>query len=329
MKRRNFLLGGLLGGGAMLTAPWLSAATYEATKRTRKVSFMDGLVISTWNAGLVANEHAWKTMQEGGSALDMAEKGVNAIEADFSNRYVGLGGLPDREGTTTLDACIMDSKGMAGSVMCVEKVKYPSSLARLVMERTPHVQLVGAGAQQFAVEQGIALDDYVSEEAQQMYDEWLVKSEYKPVINVENHDTIGLLAMDRMGDLAGVCTTSGMAFKMKGRVGDSPIIGAGLYVDNEVGGATATGLGEAVVRTCGSFLVVELMRQGMSPQKACEVAVDRIRKKHANVKDFQVGFLAVNKAGEVGAFSVQPGFSYALHKHGENKLFQAGSLFKG
>lgn len=329
MKRRNFLLGGLLGGGAMLTTPWISSWASAPEKRRRSKPFMDGLVISTWNAGIVANEHAWKTLQAGGNALDMAEKGVNAIEADFTNRYVGLGGLPDREGITTLDACIMDSKGMAGSVMCVEKVKYPSSLARLVMERTPHVQLVGPGAQQFAVEQGIALDDFVSDEAQRMYDEWLVKSEYKPVINVENHDTIGLLSMDKMGDIAGVCTTSGMAFKMRGRVGDSPIIGAGLYVDNEVGGATATGLGEAVVRTCGSFLVVELMRQGMSPQQACEVAVDRIRKKHDNVKDFQVGFLAVNKAGEVGAFSVQPGFTYALHKNGENKLFNAKSLFNG
>jgi isoaspartyl peptidase/L-asparaginase-like protein (Ntn-hydrolase superfamily) len=196
------------------------------------------------------------------------------------------------------------------------------------MERTPHVQLVGEGARQFAVEQGIQLDNYVSDEAQKMYEEWLQKSEYKPIINAENHDTIGLLAIDRQGDLAGVCTTSGMAYKMRGRVGDSPIIGAGLYVDNEIGAATATGLGEAVVRTCGSFLVVELMRQGMDPQRACESAVERIRSKHTNVKDFQVGFLAVNKAGEVGAFSVQPGFTYALYKNGINQIFNAPSMFK-
>jgi isoaspartyl peptidase/L-asparaginase-like protein (Ntn-hydrolase superfamily) len=328
MERRKFLWGSLIGSGALLSNAIVNQGWAQSTRKKKLPPFMTGLVISTWNAGLTANEHAWKSLLEGGKALDMVEKGVNAIEADFTNRYVGLGGLPDREGHTTLDACIMDSNGMAGSVMCVEQVKYPSSLARLVMERTPHVQLVGEGAQQFAVEQGIQLDNFVSDEAQKMYEEWLQKSEYKPIINAENHDTIGLLAIDLQGDLAGVCTTSGMAYKMRGRVGDSPIIGAGLYVDNEIGAATATGLGEAVVRTCGSFLVVELMRQGMDPQRACESAVERIRSKHTNVKDFQVGFLAVNKAGEVGAFSVQPGFTYALHKNGINQIFNAPSMFK-
>jgi N4-(beta-N-acetylglucosaminyl)-L-asparaginase len=328
MERRKFLWGSLIGSGALLANSFVNKGWAQSVRKKKQPPFMNGLVISTWNAGLTANEHAWKCLLDGGKALDMVEKGVNAVEADFSNRYVGLGGLPDREGHTTLDACIMNSNGMAGSVMCVEKVKYPSSLARLVMERTPHVQLVGEGAQQFALEQGIKLDDFVSDEAQKMYEEWLQKSEYKPIINAENHDTIGLLAIDRQGDVAGVCTTSGMAYKMRGRVGDSPIIGAGLYVDNEIGAATATGLGEAVVRTCGSFLVVELMRQGMNPQMACEAAVERIRIKHVNVKDFQVGFLAVNKAGEVGAFSVQPGFTYALHKNGTNQMFNAPSMFK-
>jgi N4-(beta-N-acetylglucosaminyl)-L-asparaginase len=327
MKRRNFLQNSMAALSTFLVVPtWASSDVNRERKKIQK-PFLEGMVLSTWNAGLIANEQAWENLNEGGRAIDMVEKGVNVIEADFTNRYVGLGGLPDREGHTTLDACIMNSAGMAGSVMCVEKIKYPSSLARLVMEKTPHVQLVGQGAQQFAIEQGMILDEFVSDESQQMYREWLKTSEYKPVINVENHDTIGLLAMDRSGDVAGVCTTSGMAYKMKGRVGDSPIIGAGLFVDNEVGAATATGLGEAVIRTCGSFLVVELMRQGMSPQQACEVAVDRIRKRHNNVKDFQVGFLAMNKAGEIGAFSVLPGFTYALHKNGVNAIYNAKSMF--
>jgi N4-(beta-N-acetylglucosaminyl)-L-asparaginase len=291
--------------------------------------FKGGLVLSTWDAGIKANAAAWNALQQGGVALDMAEKGVNDTEADLSNLSVGLGGLPDREGHTTLDACIMNSDGMAGSVMFLENIRHPASVARRVMEKTPHVQLVGVGAYQFAIAEGFPHDDYKSPEAQRAYQDWLKTSEYRPVVNIENHDTIGLLAMDNNGDIAGACTTSGMAYKMRGRVGDSPIIGAGLYVDNEVGGATSTGLGEAVVRTCGSFLVVELMRNGYSPQKACEEAVSRIQKKHQNVKDFQVGFLAVNKAGEIGAFAIHSGFTYALHKNGENKLFKSQSLYQG
>jgi isoaspartyl peptidase/L-asparaginase-like protein (Ntn-hydrolase superfamily) len=287
--------------------------------------YTDGLVLSTWDAGIPANEAAWKAMLDGGNALDMAEKGVNDTEANFSNLTVGLGGFPDRDGHTTLDACIMDSFGNAGSVMFLEHIKHP---ARRVMEKTPHVILVGEGAYQFALSEGFKHDPYVSEESQKAWKEWLKTSQYKPIINIENHDTIGLLAMDANGDLAGACTTSGMAFKMRGRVGDSPIIGGGLYVDNEVGAATSSGLGEAVIRTCGSFLVVEMMRQGATPQEACEEAINRIKIKHTNYKDFQVGYLAVNKAGEIGAFAIHPGFSYALHKKGENKVYKSKSLLE-
>jgi N4-(beta-N-acetylglucosaminyl)-L-asparaginase len=290
--------------------------------------FLNGLVLSTWDAGIKANEAAWKALQNGGKAIDMAEKGVNDTEADFTNLSVGLGGLPDRDGHTTLDACVMNSEGMAGSVMFLEHIKHPASVARKVMELTPHVQLVGEGAYKFAIEQGFPHDDFQSEESQRAYRDWLKTSEYRPIVNIENHDTIGLLAMDTQGNLAGACTTSGMAYKMRGRVGDSPIIGAGLYVDNEIGAATSTGLGEAVIRTCGSFLVVELMRQGASPQEACTEAVKRIQKKHSKI-DFQVGFLAVNKSGNIGAFAIHPGFTYALYKNGENKLFKSDSLLEG
>jgi N4-(beta-N-acetylglucosaminyl)-L-asparaginase len=329
--RRKFLRTAALGSaalglGVIACENQPPVAVDNSTSKNPIVPFLDGMVISTWDAGLSANAAAWRALQSGGSALDMAEKGVNDTEANFTNLSVGLGGLPDRDGHTTLDACIMDSNGMAGSVMFLEHIKHPASVARRVMEKTPHVQLVGEGAYQFAMEEGFPHDPFVSEEAQKAWKEWLIKNEYKPIVNIENHDTIGLLAMDKKGDLAGACTTSGMAYKMRGRVGDSPIIGAGLYVDNEIGAATSTGLGEAVIRTCGSFLVVELMRQGATPQEACEEAVKRIQKRHSNFKDFQVGFLAMNKAGEIGAFAVQPGFTYALHKNNENKVYKSTSL---
>jgi isoaspartyl peptidase/L-asparaginase-like protein (Ntn-hydrolase superfamily) len=290
--------------------------------------YKEGLVLSTWDAGLAANAAAWEAMLAGGNALDMAEKGVNDTESDLSNLSVGLGGFPDREGKTTLDACIMDSQGNAGSVMFLEHIKHPASVARRVMEKTPHVILVGEGAYQFALAEGFQHDGYVGEAAQKAYKEWLKTSQYKPIINIENHDTIGLLSMDMNGDMAGACTTSGMAFKMRGRVGDSPVIGAGLYVDNEIGAATSSGLGEAVIRTCGSFLVVEMMRQGATPQEACEEAVRRIQTKHANYKDFQVGYLAINKAGEIGAYAIHPGFTYSLHKAGSNKVYRSASLLE-
>jgi N4-(beta-N-acetylglucosaminyl)-L-asparaginase len=333
-ERRSFLkrVGTMLV--ALGASPALIANTSDTNNRTqaeRKKKkpakrYTEGLVLSTWDAGLLANAAAWKAMEAGGKAIDMAEKGVNDTEADLRNLSVGLGGLPDRDGHTTLDACVMNSEGMAGSVMFLEHIKHPASVARRVMEQTPHVQLVGEGAYRFAIDQGFPHDHFVSDEAQKAWQEWLKTSQYKPIINIENHDTIGLLSMDRDGNLAGACTTSGLAYKMRGRVGDSPIIGAGLYVDNEIGAATSTGLGEAVVRTCGSFLVVEMMRQGATAQQACEEAVKRIQHKHRNIKDFQVGFLAVDVTGDIGGFAIHPGFTYALMRAGKNELFKAKSL---
>jgi N4-(beta-N-acetylglucosaminyl)-L-asparaginase len=264
------------------------------------------------------------------------------------NCCVGLGANPDRDGLVTLDACIMDENANCGSVAFLERIKHPISVARRVMEKTPHVMLVGSGAQQFAVAEGFPLESgKLSDDAERAYKNWLQKSEYKPVINIErgkspqayavpnklangewNHDTIGMIGLDAAGKLAGSCTTSGLAYKMHGRVGDSPIIGAGLFVDDEVGAATATGLGESIIRICGSFLIVELMRQGRSPQEACEEAVRRLVAKNKNIKDIQAGFLAINKEGEVGAFAVHPGFNYALATESGNVLVDAGSQFK-
>ena len=308
------------------------------------------LVVSTWDSGKVANEAAWTVLAEGGTALDAVEQAGIASENEASC-CVGLGANPDRDGHVTLDACIMDERANCGSVAFLERIKHPVSVARRVMEQTPHVMLVGEGAQQFAVQQGFLLaPNELSPTAEQAYQEWLKEAKYQPVINVENasnadtnpkttvptrlkdgslnHDTIGTIALDTHGNLSGMCTTSGMAFKMRGRVGDSPIIGAGLFVDNEVGAVTATGQGEEVIRVSGAHLVTELMRSGLTPAQACRRAVDRImRRGKARAKDFQVGFIAISKAGEVGAFAVQPGFNYAVTHEGESGTIYASESY--
>ena len=301
------------------------------------------LVVSTWDAGLRANKGAWEVLSKGGRALDAVEKGVMVTESE-QNCCVGLNANPDRDGFVTLDACIMDEFSNCGSVGFLERIKHPVSVARRVMEKTPHVMLVGSGAQEFAVAEGFPLEEQkLSSDAQKNYDNWLKKSEYKPpAINVEskknhgpfapakldngewNHDTIGMVAMDTNGNLSGSCTTSGAGFKMRGRLGDSPIIGAGLFVDNEVGACTATGQGEDVIRVAGSHSVVELMRQGLSPEAACKKIIERIIKiKKEKAKDIQVAFLAVNKKGQVGAFAIHKGFSYAIKTNEVEKLVAA------
>jgi N4-(beta-N-acetylglucosaminyl)-L-asparaginase len=296
------------------------------------------IVISTWDFGVIANQEAWKTLVKGGRALDAVEAGVRIPEADMNNHTVGRAGYPDRDGHVTLDACIMDEFGNCGSVAAIEYIAHPISVARRVMEKTPHVMLVGDGATQFAVEQGFKKENLLTPESENAWKEWLKTAKYSPVKNIENkqhvpgskynHDTIGMLAIDAKGNLSGACTTSGMAFKLHGRVGDSPIIGAGLYVDNEVGAATSTGVGEEVIRNVGSFLVVELMRQGRSPEDACKEAVNRIiKKKPQTAKDIQVGFLAINKKGEYGAYAIQPGFSFAVCNSAKQDLLIPGKSF--
>jgi N4-(beta-N-acetylglucosaminyl)-L-asparaginase len=299
-------------------------------------------VISTWDFGVPANQAAWAALSRGGSVLDAVEAGARVPEADLANHSVGKGGYPDRDGIVTLDASIMDGDGRCGAVAALEHIAHPISVARRVMEKTPHVLLVGNGALQFALEQGFEKDNLLTPEAEKAWREWLKTANYAPVINRENldyrktlpggkdnHDTLGLLALDAHGRLAGACTTSGMAWKLHGRVGDSPIVGAGLYVDNEVGGATSTGVGEEVIRNAGSFLVVELMRQGRTPQRACEEAVRRIVKKHPDgAKNLQVGFLALSREGEVGAYAIQKGFSYAVcDAQKQDRLLDSRSVY--
>jgi len=323
--RRKFLKNAGILSAILALNPLKAEEILPKNKKIRKP-----VVLSTWRFGIQANEEAWKVLSQGGKALDAVEKGVRLVEDDPNERSVGYGGRPDRDGRVTLDACIMDEKANIGSVASLEHIKNPISVARAVMEKTPHVMLVGDGALQFAVSQGFEKMNLLTPESEKEWKDWLKTSEYKPVVNIENHDTIGMIALDEHGNLSGACTTSGMAFKMHGRVGDSPIIGAGLFVDNEVGAATATGHGEEVIRTCGSHLVVELMRQGKSPQQACEEAVKRIYKnfvnQNRNVKDTQIGFIAINKFGETGAFCLQKGFNYAVHTQENNVLIDAKSL---
>ncbi|HXC05594.1 MAG TPA: N(4)-(beta-N-acetylglucosaminyl)-L-asparaginase [Bacteroidia bacterium] len=324
-SRRKFIQSATLAGAAVITG----LPSIVKASELNKVPVRKPVVLSTWKHGMAANEAAWKILAGKGRALDAVEKGVNVTEADFTNKSVGLGGLPDRDGKVTLDASIMNEKGECGSVAFLQHILHPVSVARMVMEKTPHVMLAGEGALRFALDNGFKKESgKLSEQSEKAWKEWLKTSNYKPVVNIENHDTIGMIALDEQGNLSGSCTTSGLAYKIHGRVGDSPIIGAGMYVDNEVGAACATGKGEAVMKVCGSFLVVELMRQGMSPDKACREAINRLIQKNPDYKDLQVGFLALNKQGETGAYAVQKGFDYAVCDAEGNKLIDSEYFLK-
>jgi N4-(beta-N-acetylglucosaminyl)-L-asparaginase len=344
-NRRDFLKTSLLATSALALPRFARAA---ATLSGTVPGGVGARVVSTWDFGVPANQAAWTVLGKGGRPLDAVETGVLVPEADLHNHSVGRAGYPDRDGKVTLDASIMDGDGSCGAVAALEHIAHPIKVARKVMEDTPHVLLVGDGALEFALQEGFKKEDLLTPESAKAWHEWLKKAKYTPVANSENinyhqslqslgmpggknnHDTIGMLAVDANGHLAGACTTSGMAWKMHGRVGDSPIIGAGLYVDNEVGGATSTGVGEEVIRNAGSFLVVELMRQGRSPQEACEEAVRRIIKKRPEAtKQMQVGFLALRRDGECGAFAIQKGFTYAVcDAQQQDRLMASPSVYQ-
>ena len=320
-NRREFLKKSVLASSALVAGNLI--ACNEATKEENKSSKTKPkkpVVISTWKHGIAANEAAWKVLSNKGKALDAVEQGVSVSEADPNVTSVGYGSNPDRDGNLTLDASIMDEKGNCGAVGFLQHIMHPISVARKVMEETPHILLVGEGALKFALDKGFKKENLVTEEAIVRWKAWMKGHKYDPnYIDQHNHDTIGMVALDSDGNLSGACTTSGLSWKLHGRVGDSPIIGAGMYVDNSAGAAAATGKGEAVIKIAGSFLVVELMRQGKSPQEACELAVQRIAEKQ-NYKDFQVGFIALNKNGETGAYSIQKGFQFAQYDDEGNRL---------
>lgn len=329
MKRRNFIKNASLTGVGIAVGNTLNGFA-ETTNGKLKPIVEESLpmVIATWDVKN-ATAKAWEVLQQGGNALDAVEQGCMIEEANEKGQSVGKGGLPDRDGNVTLDACIMNKHGDCGSVVYLQNITHAVSIARKVMEDTPHVMLAGKGAQQFAVSKGFKPENLLTEASKEAWEKWKVKSEYKPIINIENHDTIGMLAIDKKGDISGACTTSGLAYKMGGRVGDSPIIGSGLFVDNEIGAAVATGLGEEVVKTVGSFLIVELMRQGKTPQEACEEAIRRIvNKPNSNYKNFQVGYIAVNKKGETGSYSIHQWFSMTKFQSGKNEQIQSNYFNK-
>jgi N4-(beta-N-acetylglucosaminyl)-L-asparaginase len=328
MQRRKFL------SLSALTAP---LAFFNKQALAAAMPNDAPVVISTWEPNKKANAEAWKVLDANGSALNAVHQGVMVPEADPDDESVGYGGLPDRDGRVTLDACIMDHLGNCGSVMALEYIKHPISVARIVMEKTPHVQIVGDGALQLALANGFKKENLLTPKSKAKWKEWLKTAKYNPMTTMEDmgehiknhHDTIGMLALDNSGNIAGACTTSGLAFKMHGRVGDSPIIGAGLYVDNEVGAASATGVGEEVVRIVGSHTVVEMLRQGRSPEEACKEAVRRMvkLKGESAAKKLQIGFIALNKAGEYGCFAMNNDFTMAVHTKAGPQIIPSKSWF--
>ena len=325
VDRRKFVRLSALGLTAAVVRPAFAGETLE-NNETVSSEFKGPVMISTWNHGLDANKAGWEVLKNGGSSLDAVEAGARVTESDVKNRSVGIGGMPDREGHVTLDACIMDWEANCGSVGFLEGIAHPISVARHIMEHTPHVMLVGSGAKQYALKNGFDTIKTPLPEVKAEWKKWKKDQEAmakKPQINHENHDTIGLLAIDKDGRISGACTTSGWAYKLPGRLGDSPIIGAGLFIDQEVGGAVATGLGESIIRVAGAHTVVELMRHGRTPQEACKEAVDRLIRKHKDMTGLQCGFLAIDRFGNVGAYSVYNGFNYAYRDTSKEELIDS------
>lgn len=334
-SRRKFLNNSFLS--------FVGLSTYQSKNNLFKQS-VKPIVISTWEPNVKANLAAWEILSKGGTALDAVVAGVQVPEADPDDQSVGYGGLPDRDGRVTLDSCVMNEKGQCGSVMGIEHIMHPVLVARMVMEKTPHVQIVGEGALELALANGLKKENLLTAKSKAAWKEWKKLGLYDSMTSVNNleetiqekrkkasgpminHDTIGMVAIDASGNASGACTTSGLAYKMRGRVGDSPIIGAGLFVDNEVGAATATGVGEEVIKICGSHTIIEMMRQGKSPEEACKEAIRRVIKNVGeNALEKQVGFLAVNMQGQFGGYSVAPGFTYAVNSVNEQKVYTAKS----
>lgn len=318
--RRDFLKG-------TIASTLVPGALFSKMINKISRSINNPVVISPWKFGREVNQAAMRLLRHGKSALDAVEAGANVAENDLTIRTVGLGGRPDEDGHVTLDACIMDSRGNAGSVAFLQEIKNPVSVARKVMERSDHVMLVGEGAKRFALAHGFKEENLLTEVSRREWLKWKENLSNKDDLGPnENHDTISILAQDENGNLAGACSTSGLAFKIHGRVGDSPIIGAALFCDNEIGAAGATGRGEAVIKTAGSFLVVELMRQGRTPQEACEEALQRIIRQHRGEVDFQVAYIALRIDGVVGSAALREGFQYALNRKGSNSQIKVNRI---
>ncbi|MGI6339696.1 MAG: N(4)-(beta-N-acetylglucosaminyl)-L-asparaginase [Bacteroidales bacterium] len=300
--------------------------------RPGKVKEITPMIITSHSnqTGQDAMVAGWEVLKNGGSAVDAAEKAANVIESDPEDTSVGLGGLPNENGVVQLDASFMDGKTYsAGAVACLEGIRNPSSVAKLVMQRSDHVLLVGQGALEFAKAHGFTQENLLTEKARKIWlrwkeelsddDDWGIPEHLKDITDKEayfrdfpeieyHYGTTNVLAVDMYGNVAGCTTTSGLSFKLNGRVGDSPIIGAGLYVDNEVGAAGATGRGEDVIKSCASYYIVLKMKEGLSPQEACEDALKMIAGKYKNVNPTffpSEKFVAINKYGDIGCASMK------------------------
>jgi isoaspartyl peptidase/L-asparaginase-like protein (Ntn-hydrolase superfamily) len=283
-------------------------------------------VASTWGFGRQANEAALAVLAAGGSALDAVEQGIWVTEADLANASVGVGGTPNADGVVQLDACIMDGvTHRAGSVAALEGIQHPISAARRVMEKTRHVMLVGDGARRFALAQGLATAEMPTPERRKAWEAWKAQQQ----ASENTHDTIALLVVDAHGVMAGGCSTSGLGYKLPGRVGDSPIIGSGLYVDGEIGGAGATGLGENIMRYCGSFAVVERMRQGLPPREACLATVEWIVRQEGGPRGLDVNFVALDRYGRAGGAGSSGGFAYAFSTPAGSQVIEAAVTVPG
>ena len=307
----------------------LSRATGAPAPSLPELSARAPVFVSTWPFGLPANLAALAVLKRGGSGLDALEQGIWVVESDPDNASVGLGGIPNAAGIVQLDACIMSGPGHgAGSVGAVSGFRHPISIARRVMETTRHVMLVGKGAEEFAAKNGFERGPKVSPKQKAAWQKWQAEqaAKAKAAKAAPNHDTIAMVALLPDGNLFGGCSTSGWGFKIPGRVGDSPIIGSGLYVDNEVGAAGATGIGENVMRYCGSFLVVEYLRQGLHPQEACLETIKRIAKQDPKGFDLSINFIALDKQGRFGAAGTGQGFEYSVACDAFSKVFQSPGL---
>ena len=310
INRRNFLK---IFSAAGVTLPAFGSASLASAKKNNPVILCSRG--DYWGRKVL--KPGWDILSSNSSILDAIEKSANVTELDEEDSSVGYGGLPNERGIVQLDASIMyGPTHNCGSVAALEGIKTPSSVARLVMERTDHIHLVGKGAQEFAVYHGFKLENLLTEKARKQWLKWKENlSDNDDWFPPEDGDydggrpsgTINVLALDNSGDMAGITTTSGMAWKIPGRIGDSPIIGAGLYVDNQVGAMGATGRGEELLRSCGSFFGVEQMRAGKSPQEACEAVCQRIIDINGgkNKVNFNDKMVAINKDGQVGCAAIQ------------------------
>ncbi len=347
VTRRNFLTSSLLTGAAVAAIPEVVLSQSKSSEVRKTV------VISSAN-GFEANVKAMEMIQQGSDALDAVIAGANIVENDPDDQTVGLGGLPNEEGIVELDASVMHGPThRAGAVASLRNIKNPSSVAKVVMERTDHVLLVGEGALKFARMHGFKEEDLLTEKSRMMWVKWKenlsTEDDYLPPHTADDryigskfhevmqtYGTINCVAKDLKGNISGVTSTSGLSYKLPGRVGDSPIIGAGLYIDNEIGGAGSTGRGEANLANCSSVMVVEFMRQGKSPEEACLTACKRIVE-HTVMKrllkddgkpNFNVTFYAINKRGEYGSASIWSGAMFAVHDGVVNKKSESAYLYK-